>query len=418
MGLTGAGNSSFVNMALGRDACPVGKGQKPITVEIQAHRRGHPNGSGRNIVFIDTPGIGGRYKNAADVLWAMSGWLTDEYEGKNVLLTGILFMHRITDNRAPGGETAHMRPELLNALCKGSDLRNVVLVTTMCDKVEKATVTKRVDGLQSDFWEPMITHGSRVDSSYRHTSESAWEVLNKFEELEKQMGGRKSQGMWSSMFSKRKRGQAVPAKRAPGADVFIAVIGLMSTGKSSFVNMAVGKTSATIAEGLESGTDVIQEHRCAHPHDSGRSLVFIDTPGIGGKHKTAMDVLSAISRWLMNEYQGNVLLTGILFMHRITDNRVPSGETAHMRPELLNALCSGSDLRNVVLVTTMCDEVEEAIVTKRVAGLQSNFWEPMITHGSRVDSSYRHTSESAWDILNQFELHPLPAQNNQSQLAA
>ncbi|KZP02876.1 hypothetical protein FIBSPDRAFT_808285 [Athelia psychrophila] len=181
MGLAGAGNSSFVNMALGRDACPVGTGQKPITVEIQAHRRGHPNGSGRNIVFIDTPGIqvGGEYEAADDVLWAILRWLTAEYQG-NVLLTGILFMHRITDNRALGGE---MRTTLLQALCGRSDLLNVVLVTTMCDEVvEEATITKRVADLQKNFWGPMISNGSRVDSSYRHTqAASAWDILTQFE---------------------------------------------------------------------------------------------------------------------------------------------------------------------------------------------------------------------------------------------
>ncbi|KZP31975.1 hypothetical protein FIBSPDRAFT_549936 [Athelia psychrophila] len=179
MGLAGAGNSSFVNMALGRDACPVGKGQKPITVEIQAHRRGHPDGSGRNIVFIDTPGIGGEYEAADDVLWAISRWLTAEYQG-NVLLTGILFMHRITDNRALGGE---MGTRLLKALCESNDLRNVVLVTTMSDQVAKAIVTERVAGLQETSWKPMIVRGSRIDSSYSYTPESAWEVLNKLEGL-------------------------------------------------------------------------------------------------------------------------------------------------------------------------------------------------------------------------------------------
>ncbi|KZP31939.1 hypothetical protein FIBSPDRAFT_812955 [Athelia psychrophila] len=192
------------------------------------------------------------------------------------------------------------------------------------------------------------------------------------------------------------------------------MMGLTGTGKSSFVNMAVGSTSSTVSEGLGSATDEIQEHRCAHPHDSGRSVVFIDTPGIGGRYKTAADVLWAISGWLTDEYEGNVLLTGILFMHRVTDNRAPGGETAQMRTKLLNALCSGSDLRNVVLVMTMCDEVQEATVTERVADLQKNLWAPLIAHGSRVDSSYRHTPESsAWAILNKFE-ELRPPQNNQS----
>ncbi|KZP32452.1 hypothetical protein FIBSPDRAFT_519026, partial [Athelia psychrophila] len=180
------------------------------------------------------------------------------------------------------------------------------------------------------------------------------------------------------------------------------------------VNKAIGSPSSAVGEGLGSATDEIQEHRCAHPRDSGRSLVFIDTPEIGGRYKTAADVLWAISRWLTEEYEGNVLLTGILFMHCITDNRVPGGDTAQMRTQLLQALCGRSDLRNVVLVTTMNDTpMKGTVKDDRLVDLRKNFWMPMISNGSRVDSSYRHTPESAWDILNQFE-ELRPPQNNQS----
>ncbi|KZP06255.1 hypothetical protein FIBSPDRAFT_876710 [Athelia psychrophila] len=187
MGLSGAGNSSFVNKALGRVACPVGDpeepGLKPITVKIQAHQRGHPNGSGRNIVFIDTPGIGGEYEAVNDVLWGVQGWLADKYQG-NVLLTGILFMHRITDNRAPRAGAADMGGTIqVNAPCGRIGLRNVVLVPTMCDVVEEATITERVADLRKNFWSDKISGGSRIDSSYRHTQGSAWEVLNEFEAL-------------------------------------------------------------------------------------------------------------------------------------------------------------------------------------------------------------------------------------------
>lgn len=97
------------------------------------------------------------------------------------------------------------------------------------------------------------------------------------------------------------------------------------------------------------------------------------------------------------------MLTGVLFLHRITDNRTPGVSTADVSPGVFQMLCGAGGLTNVVLVTTMGDKVEEAVLIKRVADLQDNFWKTMITHGSRVDHSYRYSSKSARGILSKFE---------------
>lgn len=89
-------------------------------------------------------------------------------------------------------------------------------------------------------------------------------------------------------------------------------------------------------------------------------------------------------------------------------NRAPRAEVADQWTKPVNVLCGGSDLRNVVLVTTMCDEVKAEVVADRVVDLREHFWSSMILHGSGIDSSYRRdTTRSAWGTLNQFEeLHP------------
>lgn len=62
-------------------------------------------------------------------------------------------------------------------LCGDSSLKNIVLVTTMWDEVDKAVGSDREEELRSDFWKGMICHGSR-SCRFEGTRESAWEIMD------------------------------------------------------------------------------------------------------------------------------------------------------------------------------------------------------------------------------------------------
>lgn len=67
-------------------------------------------------------------------------------------------------------------------------------------------------------------------------------------------------------------------------------------------------------------------------------------------------------------------------------------------------LCGNDNLKNVVLVTTMWDEVEDQSVgSKREQELLSSFWKGMIGFGSR-NCRYEGTRESAWEIIDLLDL--------------
>ncbi|KZP32005.1 hypothetical protein FIBSPDRAFT_1037121 [Athelia psychrophila] len=459
MGPTGSGKSTFIEYATGQSDSPIGHSLEAQTDRSRAVRCMHPRDGG-SVILVDTPGLDNPYKTDIEVVIEIADFLQKLCKQK-VHISTIIYLHRVSDKRMTG-EDPLKNLKMLTSMCGQATMPRIALSTTMWSEVRPETGARQEQAL-ARYWTELSSKECHLER-FGDSVESAWAIIGNMHrknntmlsnktvaeveqdlstfllgqqelsqkleqqaarqkdpelaeeieqqrvEVENQIGvvnqllqqlrsfSRRLRAILSSMLQKRK-----PQKRVPGNDIFIVVMGLTGTGKSSFINMAAGSTSSSVSDGLGSTTDDIQEHICGHPHDSGRSVVFIDTPGIGGKYKTAMDVLWAISGWLTDEYEGNVLLTGILFIHRITDNRAPSGETAHMRTPLLNALCGGSDLRNVVLVTTMCDEVGKATVTKRVADLQENFWKPMIAHGSRIDSSYRRTLASAWGILNQFE---------------
>lgn len=103
-----------------------------------------------------------------------------------------------------------------------------------------------------------------------------------------------------------------------------------------------------------------------------------------------------------------MLLSGVLFLHRISDNRVAGSALRNM--DMFRLLCGDDGLSNVVFVTTMWGMVDEAKGEKREEELREKFWKPMIDHQSRT-ARFHHTAESAWELLGQFtQYHPVKLQ--------
>ena len=70
---------------------------------------------------------------------------------------------------------------------------------------------------------------------------------------------------------------------------------------------------------------------------------------------------------------------------------------------VLNDLCGDGNLKGVVFVTTMWDDVEESLGSKSEHRLVSNFWKDMIHLGSRT-CRFQGTRESAWEIIGCLDL--------------
>ena len=96
-------------------------------------------------------------------------------------MTGLLYFHRITDNRMAGTTLKNLR--LFKKLC-GESFKNIVLTTTMWGEVESEEEgTLRENELTDKYWKAMIERGSSV-KRFLYTRESAFEVLGPiFEEV-------------------------------------------------------------------------------------------------------------------------------------------------------------------------------------------------------------------------------------------
>jgi len=97
-----------------------------------------------------------------------------------------------------------------------------------------------------------------------------------------------------------------------------------------------------------------------------------------------------------SRYEKKVFFSAVLCLHPIIDNRVRW--TSCDRLPLLRELCGNNPKSQLVLVTTMWDDVEEKVGIERLAELKENYWKPMIERGFRT-FCYRNTPESAAELL-------------------
>ncbi|KAJ8689304.1 hypothetical protein PTI98_013338 [Pleurotus ostreatus] len=187
-------------------------------------------------------------------------------------------------------------------------------------------------------------------------------------------------------------------------DIIIAVMGPTGAGKSSFINTATNSSEATVGHNLESCTQEVRAISCPHPK-SGRNVVLVDTPGFDDTVRTDTDILSAIADWLSTTYRDKITLSGILYLHRISDNRMAGTPIKNLN--MFKQLCGQDALDNVILMTTMWTEVAEGVGESRESELRRNYWKPMIVGGSST-TRFDGTHLRAWEIIDALGTGPKP----------
>lgn len=164
-------------------------------------------------------------------------------------------------------------------------------------------------------------------------------------------------------------------------DIVIGVMGVTGVGKSTFIQTVTGRQDITIGHGLTSETIDIKDYRFSH---EGVNYVLVDTPGFDDTYRNDGDVLNSILQWLDSSYRAGTKLNGVVYLHRLSDQRMPGSALKNLL--MFRRLCGPQALGNVILATTFWESLPAELVEKREKELsvKDDFWGGMIRKGSAV----------------------------------
>jgi hypothetical protein len=110
----------------------------------------------------------------------------------------------------------------------------------------------------------------------------------------------------------------------------------------------------------------------------------VDTPGFDDTDRGDADILDMIASWLGKSYHEGILLSGIIYLYRISDIRMSGSSLKNLK--LFRKLCGSDNMKSVSLVTSMWDKVSLADGERRERDLvdSGGFWQAMISSGCSV----------------------------------
>ncbi|KAF9058618.1 P-loop containing nucleoside triphosphate hydrolase protein, partial [Rhodocollybia butyracea] len=181
-----------------------------------------------------------------------------------------------------------------------------------------------------------------------------------------------------------------------------SVMGSTGTGKSSFIRTISGDQTVRVGSNLHSETLDIQRVEFTE-RNSGRKVTLVDTPGFDDSDISDTDILKMITNFLLNEYDANRKLNGIVYLQRISDPRFGGQNKRTLR--MFQKLCGTDTYRNIVVVTTFWDKVSDQEGQARESQMKSSFFRELVDRGAAF---MRHTRDlgTAQKVIDHiFTLH-------------
>jgi hypothetical protein len=132
--------------------------------------------------------------------------------GDSEQIAGILYLHRITDNRISG--TVVKNFDMFQKLCGENFFSRVLLTTTMwptpedpCYDDEEAQCLRREAELKENYWKSMMDLGSTTHRFKPTEPDSAWNILNRIIQTH-------SQDKWVQIHQELMQGHKIPKTEA------------------------------------------------------------------------------------------------------------------------------------------------------------------------------------------------------------
>jgi hypothetical protein len=125
---------------------------------------------------------------------------------------------------------------------------------------------------------------------------------------------------------------------------------------------------------------------------------LIDTPGFDDTERSDVQVLQDIAHWLSSSFKQGLRLSGVIFIHRISDPRMAGSARRNLL--MFKKLCGEKAYQSVVLATSMWGKVDPEEGDRREQQLinTDEYWGLMCKKGSKV-FRYANHRDSALSIV-------------------
>ncbi|KAK7420915.1 hypothetical protein QQX98_002479 [Neonectria punicea] len=176
-------------------------------------------------------------------------------------------------------------------------------------------------------------------------------------------------------------------------------MGVTGSGKSNFLKQILGNTQARgpiVGHDLVSCTQKTERYECRWGN---KHVIFFDTPGFDDSYRGDADILADVAQVLSSSYKGKLKLNGIIYLHRIKDERMTNAIMRNLT--MFHNLCGEDVFQNVVLATTFWDELQDQAkgeTRERQLLERPEWWGMMKAKGSSA-RRFLNTRESALDIV-------------------
>lgn len=115
-----------------------------------------------------------------------------------------------------------------------------------------------------------------------------------------------------------------------------------------------------------------------------KRICLIDTPGFDDSNRCDADVLQEIAFWLVKSYELGVRLSGVVYLHNITETRIRGSAVQGLK--VFKAMCGAEAFHGITMATTFWDKVgtegmQQADKSWIELQRNVNFWKELIDGG-------------------------------------
>ncbi|QRW21837.1 hypothetical protein RhiXN_06826 [Rhizoctonia solani] len=379
---------------------------------------------GQEMVLFDTPGFDDTTISDADTLKRIAEFLETMYR-RGIKLKGIVYLHRITDMRMTGASARTYR--LLRSLCGSKNLANVVIVTNMWSDPPTEDEILREQQLRSNFFKSALEDGAQLLRREHLGQTSAHEVLRtllpkaamhpqlpvELSEgipLQDTEAGRIVRAEIEAKLSKqdeelqelRDEIRAMVVDRNLKAERELDEYRGRKEREMSLLRQQLASLTVEIEEGRKFWEGQFEDMRTRRIQAMrlAEEQILLDTPGFDDEEISDVGTLKRIAGYLSANYDQGQILSGIIYLHRITDNRMGGANARTFN--LFRKMCGTQTLKNVIIATNMWSNPPTDTQARREQQLETDFFKEALDGGARMFRRETQGRESAHRIIRQL----------------